>query len=155
MVSRSLLAALPLFAEYPAGIASHDCMRCYVSRHHRPGTDNRSFSNGYTAQNHRAAADRRPPADASGNAFPIRSGLQGTVGVHGSRISVIDKHDVMPHETFIFDNHAFANKCMAGNFAAPPNDRAALNLDKCAYRRVFANLATIEIDKPVNLNARA
>src|SRR6476620_5246661 len=56
----------------------------------------------------------------------------------------------MADEDFVFDGHSFADKCMRGNFAAPPDASVLLNLDERSDLGLVANLAAVKIYEVVN-----
>ena len=62
---------------------------------------------------------------------------------------------MVPHKYALFDDHAFADECVARDFAVRSYPYSLLYLDKCSDLRAASNLATVEIDEVIDLHVFA
>src|SRR5450755_2313374 len=102
---------------------------------------------GDVAQYGGAGADRCALAHGGRFDFPICLGLKFTFRGRRPRIAVVDKRHTVADENVIFDVHAFTNKGVAGNLAAPPNARIFLNFHEGAYFGFVADFTSIHVDE--------
>src|SRR5215470_7951346 len=85
-----------------------------------------------------------------GNNVPVGFGLQVTVGCCRTRITVINKDDMMPYKNLVLDGDTFTDKRMARYLAVAPYPGPFLDFDKCPNLRIVTNLTPIEVHKVVN-----
>src|SRR5277367_641750 len=132
---------------YAGRLASHHGSCRHVMSHYGAGSDQRAFANLKAAHDYGARADRGPAANARALHPPVAVTPAAAVGVGRARAAIIDEHDAVADEYFILDIDTGAHERMAGNLAAPADDRVTLHFDERADRGVVADRATVEIDE--------
>src|SRR3954447_1753116 len=84
--------------------------------------------------------------------MPVGFALQLAFRIRRAGITIVDKCDVVPNENAFFNNHAFANECVAGDFAPRPDTRAFLDFNERTDFRFIADLAPVKINESADLN---
>src|SRR6476659_3583094 len=84
--------------------------------------------------------------------MPVGFGLQLAFRIRRAGITIVDECDVVPNENAFFNGDAFANECMAGDFAPRPDTCAFLDLNERTDLRFIANLAPVKINESADPN---
>jgi len=84
--------------------------------------------------------------------MPVGFALQLAFRIRRARITIVDECDVVPNENAFFNGDAFANECVAGDFAPRPDTCAFLDFNERTDLRFIADLAPVEIDESANAN---
>ncbi len=131
--------------------------RCRISRyyavggnvfgHYASGTHNGVFANCCIRKNGCSGTDRSALLDYRPLHFPVRLGLQTTVGSCGPGIAIVDKRNSVADEDVVLDHDAFTNEGVARDFAMFADDRILLDFDESTYLRLITDLAPVEIYK--------
>src|SRR5690242_17210192 len=122
-------------------------MRRYVMCHQRTVSDRCSVSDFYSAHDDRATAERGTTANDRFFELPVAFGLRLSVGIRRPRGAVVDEDDSVADEHFIFDRHALADECMAGNFAAGADSGPPLNFNECPYTGIVSHFTSVQVDE--------
>jgi hypothetical protein len=139
----------------PGWITSYDCVGGDIFGDDATCAYNSVFSNSDIAKNRRARANGGALPYYSWLYLPICLGLQTSGLRSGARVSVVRKRHSMPNKDVFLNDHALADKRVAGDLASLANNRVPLNLYECANLRVIANLASIQIDELGQAHIRA
>src|ERR1700742_207857 len=131
----------------PGRIAGHDGIGRNIFGDHAARPDNRVFTNGGVAQDGGSRSDRRALLHNRAFDLPVGFRLEVPVRRRGPRVAVVDEGHAVTDEDVIFDDHALADKGMAGDLAAPPNPGVLLNLHEGADFAFVAHLTTIKVDE--------
>jgi len=83
---------------------------------------------------------------------PVCFGLELAVRSRRAWIAIIDKRNTVPDKNAFFDCDAFADKGVAGNFAAPPDPCAFLDFNESANFRLVADVASVKVYKRTDPN---
>src|SRR5579872_3204713 len=84
--------------------------------------------------------------------MPIFFGLQRPISGRRPRITVVDERHAVPYEYVVFDRHTFADEGVTRNLATLPDFGVLLDFDEGPDFRIVAHLASIQIDKIVDLH---
>ena len=84
--------------------------------------------------------------------MPVGFGLQLAFRIRRAGITIVDECDVVPNENAFFNGNAFANECMAGDFAPRPDTCAFLDFNERTDLRFIADLAAVKIDESAEAN---
>src|SRR5437763_4147498 len=158
---KTLLAAKPTIEEpgsirnCPRRISGHSCPWGDICGHDRARPDNRPLANRHATKQCGSAANARASLHNGWHNFPVCVCLKRAIDAGRPRILIVDESYVMADEDFVFDSYAFANKCVARNFAVSSHAGALLNFDERSNPRAVTNLAAIEIYEVVNTNIAA
>ena len=79
--------------------------------------------------------------------MPVSFALQLSFRVRRARIAIVDECDVVPNENALFNGDAFANECVAGDFAPRPDTRAFLDFNERTDFGFIADLAPVKINE--------
>ncbi len=140
---------------WPGRISCHNFSRSHVLGHHTSRSNDRFFSNCYSAKDSCPGTDRCAFPYPSVFTLPIRFALQTSLIIRCTRKPIVDEGDPVANEHFVLNRHPFANKGVAGNFTSGANPGAFLNLNKCADFGVVTNRTTIQIREGKDLDPLA
>jgi hypothetical protein len=68
----------------------------------------------------------------------------------GTRVAIVDKHDMMAYKDLILNGHAFTDKGMTRDLTVLPDPYPFLDLNKSTDLGVITNLTAIEVHKVVD-----
>jgi hypothetical protein len=93
-------------------------------------------------------------ANSCWDQLPIGVALKLTIS-RCAGVQVVDEHHAVPHEDFVLDCHAFADKGVALDLAPRANHGILLDLDERSEPGVVADLAAIEVNERVQADVFA
>src|SRR5205085_1647086 len=140
---------------YSCGIAGDARAGGNIFSYYRARADYRALAYLDAAEDGRVRADGCAASDDCRFELPVFFGLGRTVGACGARASVVDEHDAVADEDFIFDADALADEGVARNLAARTHAHALLDFDEGADARLVADAAAVEVDEAVDSNVAA
>ena len=82
--------------------------------------------------------------------MPVGFGLQLAFRIRRAGITIVDECDVVPNENAFFNGNAFANECVAGDFAPRPDTCAFLDFNERTDLRFVADLTPVKINESAN-----
>jgi hypothetical protein len=118
----------------------------HVVSYYSSGADQRAFSDGYTSENDRSAADRCAPLYPRRHNLPVRLGLEPAV-LGSPWVQIVDEHHSVADEYVIFNGDPFANESVRRNLAPVPHNCVFLNLDEGPDLGLVAHPAAIKVDQ--------
>src|ERR1019366_6299729 len=134
-------------AQYPCRVSCHYRVARNILGDHAPGAHNCILADRGIGKNPGAGADRRTFLNHRPLHFPVGFGPQPSVRGRGPGIGVVDEHHAVPYKYVVFHDDAFTNKRMAGYLATLSDNGILLDLDECAYLRLAANFAAVQVYK--------
>lgn len=125
--------------------SSHDRVLGYVACYDRARSDDRVLPDREAAQDDRARPYRCSASHDRSLQRPVAVSLKGAVIGEGAGIAVVGEDDTVPNEYAVAELDSLADKRMARDLAASPDDRTFLDLDEGADTRPVADAAAVEV----------
>jgi hypothetical protein len=116
-----------------------------VPGHHRPGANDRIFSDSDSAQDRGPAANTRTSFHDRGDCFPIIIGLQKAFVGSSARNFIVDEDDTMANEDFILNRDTFADETVTRDLTLTADAGPLLNFDEGANPAFIANFAAVKV----------
>src|SRR5271155_1010730 len=113
-------------------ISGNDRVGGNVFGDYAASTHNCVLADARVGENCGTGADGRTLLDHRAFNLPVRFGLQISVGIRGTRITIIDEHHSVSNEDVVLDEDAFTDKGVAGNLAEPAYAGIFLDFYECA-----------------------
>lgn len=110
------------------------------------GPNQSAFTDGYSAQNDRAAADGGSAFYSGWHHLPVCFRLQLSIS-RGTRIQVIDEHDAVSQKYVVFNGHSLTDEGMRRDLAATADKGVLLHFHKRPDLRFITYDAPVEIDQ--------
>src|SRR5271156_1898980 len=126
-------------------ISSNDSVRGDILRDDATSAYNRVLADVGVRKNRGARADGCTFPDDSAFDLPVSFSLQISFEGRGTGIAVIDERHSVPDEDVVLDDHAFADKRVAGYFAALADPCISLDLHECADLCLVSDFTSVEI----------
>jgi hypothetical protein len=131
----------------PGRVARHNGVAGNILGDHAARTHNGVLADAHVAKNGGAGADRRALLDHRRLNLPVGFRLQAAIRCRSPGKAVIDELDPVPDEDIVLNRYALTDKAVTRYLAAASDAGILLDLDKCAYLRLVADFATVQVDE--------